>query len=402
MRLQATRAASPPTLQIAGRYGDIGITGLEVVTGAPLGDGEPARLDRPATDPVVALERALLAALRRPPCVVAFSGGRDSSVLLALAARLAEREGLDAPVAVTQRFPGVGETDEAQWQELVVRHIGIADWETVDHGDGDLDIVGGIAQRVLSRHGPAYPMNAHFALPLVERARGGTVVTGLDGDTIFGTWRWGRVGDVLSGRSRPRPRDAVTAVHRLAPYALQQAILRRRHPGPPAPWLTPEVNEIAVRHRMRNLRMHPRRFDAYMAQVAGSRHIRLMADQLDLIAGDAGARMAHPFLDSGFLSALALSGGRRGLGGRTEIMGALFGGTLPDRLLRRRTKASFTRVYLGEPTRALGRVWDGSGLDPDIVDADALRAVLVSDTPAVGAALLAQWLWLSQARGADA
>ncbi len=44
---------------------------------------------------------------------------------------------------------------------------------------------------MLSRHGPAYPMNSHFAVPLVERARSGTVVTGIDGDTLFGTWRWG-------------------------------------------------------------------------------------------------------------------------------------------------------------------------------------------------------------------
>ncbi len=147
MQLQATLAASPPTLHLDGRYGDIGITGLEIATGAPLGDAERARLDRHAADPVAALERALLVALRRPPCVVAFSGGRDSSVLLALAARLAEREGLEAPVAVTQRFPGIEETAEEEWQELVIRHVGISDWETIDHGDNELDVVGGLAQR---------------------------------------------------------------------------------------------------------------------------------------------------------------------------------------------------------------------------------------------------------------
>ncbi len=121
------------------------------------------------------------------------------------------------------------------------------------------------------------------------------------------------------------------------------------------PWLTPEANELAVRHRMRNIRLHTRRFDTYVALVAGSRHIRLMSDQLDLIASDAGAQMAHPFLDPVFLSAFAAWGGRRGRGGRTAIMETLFGGVLPGFLLQRKTKASFVRVYLASP-RAPSRV----------------------------------------------
>src|SRR5687768_13796753 len=52
-----------------------------------------------------ALEQAVLVGLMRPPCVVSFSGGRDSSAVLAIAAHVARREGLPLPIPVSLRFP---------------------------------------------------------------------------------------------------------------------------------------------------------------------------------------------------------------------------------------------------------------------------------------------------------
>ena len=45
-----------------------------------------------------AVEDAVLPAVSRPPCVVTFSGGRDSSLVLAVATRVARREGLPDPI----------------------------------------------------------------------------------------------------------------------------------------------------------------------------------------------------------------------------------------------------------------------------------------------------------------
>src|SRR5687767_6252 len=73
--------------------------------------------------PVTALQDVLVPALRRPPCVVAFSGGRDSALVLAGAVAAARREGLDEPIAVSVRFPNAPDADESHWQERVVRYL---------------------------------------------------------------------------------------------------------------------------------------------------------------------------------------------------------------------------------------------------------------------------------------
>jgi hypothetical protein len=89
---------------------------LEVASGLVLDPRRSrARLPsvRQGTTPRAALEAAVLPALRRSPCLVSFSGGRDSSAVLAVAASVARREGLPLPIPATNRFPGARLTDEA-------------------------------------------------------------------------------------------------------------------------------------------------------------------------------------------------------------------------------------------------------------------------------------------------
>jgi asparagine synthetase B (glutamine-hydrolysing) len=61
------------------------------------------------------LERVLVRSLQRPPCLVAFSGGRDSAGVLAAASHAARRHGLPLPIPATYRFPGAAEVDESEW-----------------------------------------------------------------------------------------------------------------------------------------------------------------------------------------------------------------------------------------------------------------------------------------------
>src|SRR4051794_24216047 len=104
----------------------LALTALDVASGFPLGAVTPAHAPAGVPRDVrAALEAAMRPALQRPPCFVAFSGGRDSSAMLAVADRLAGREGLARPVPLTARFPEAPDTDESDWQERAIAALGV-------------------------------------------------------------------------------------------------------------------------------------------------------------------------------------------------------------------------------------------------------------------------------------
>src|SRR5687767_3167951 len=150
------------------------LTPLEISSGFVVPrDRAAARLPAGTATVREAFEAALLPALQRAPCLVSFSGGRDSSAVLAVAAHVARREGLPLPVPATIHFPHAGGTQETEWQEQVIRHIGLADWHRVEVTD-ELDCVGPVATAALARHGVLWPCNAYFHTPLLEAAAGGS------------------------------------------------------------------------------------------------------------------------------------------------------------------------------------------------------------------------------------
>src|SRR5690242_21596158 len=97
------------------------------------------------------LKDAVREAVLSGPTFVSFSGGRDSSAVLAAATSVARREGLSLPIPVTIRASEAPESDESDWQETVVRHLGVENWIKVEIDD-ELDAVGHYARRGLERH----------------------------------------------------------------------------------------------------------------------------------------------------------------------------------------------------------------------------------------------------------
>ena len=164
---------------------------------------------------------------------MSFSGGRDSSLVLAAAANAARREGLALPVPVTNRFASVAHSHESDWQELLVAKLGLTDWVRLELSD-ELDVVGELATRGLRRHGLLWPFNAHFHAPLLELASGGSLLTGIGGDELLGSSRWAHPLAVLSGSVRPRPRDVARLGLMAAPPRLRAA-----GAGPPRPGSVP-------------------------------------------------------------------------------------------------------------------------------------------------------------------
>jgi hypothetical protein len=371
------------------------LTPLEVASGLVLGlaGDSPARSGE---EPREAFERALVPALRRPPCLVSFSGGRDSSAVLAAATAVARREGLPPPIPATNRFAGAPASREDEWQERVVSHLGLDDWVRLEHRD-ELDCVGVYAQTVLRRHGLLWPFNAHFHLPLLEAASGGSLLTGVGGDELLGDSSWARQLDLLRGRVRPERRDVLRLAHFAAPRALRAARLSRRVPLSFA-WLRPSVRAEVARRWARHAAGEPRRPRAHVAWRSRLRYLRVGGASLALLAAAADVTLVHPFLDERFVAALASR--RRPFPDRTPALEALFGDVLPGDVLRRSSKSSFDEAFFAAPSRSFAAAWDGEGVDQGLVNPEALAAEWSGARPDPRSYLLLQAAWLAGSSGA--
>jgi asparagine synthetase B (glutamine-hydrolysing) len=368
-------------------------TPFEVATGLLYGCCTVSDDSDGQLSPGAALDALLRPALARAPCVIGFSGGRDSSALLAVAVALARREGLAEPVPVTLEYDSV-RTFERPWQEMIVAHLGIGDWVRLKMSD-ELDFVGPVAATGLRRHGVLFPANAHMIVPLAREARGGSVVTGVGGDDTFGQWPWFDVGNVLAGRRRVRPGDARRGAHALAPLWLRAEVLRRRTPLL-LPWLRPEIRREAASHMALELSRPPRTWAARMRFSARWRPWRAAAWSVALLGSDHGAAVHSPFLEPSYFAALASAGGRWGWGDRADTMRALFADVLPPALISRTDKAEFSEPMFSNHTRVFARAWDGrTGLEAGLVDGGALRRMWTSGWTHSGSAMALQASWLA-------
>lgn len=363
-----------------------------VVTGADDdgAGGLPPPSRRRARD---TLAEALLLALLRPPCLVSFSGGRDSSAVLALATATAREHGLDPPVPVTLRFPHAPTTVESEWQEAVVAHLRLRHWEVIVLGD-ELDHLGDVARRGLRRHGLLWPANAHFHAPVFARATGGSVLTGLDGDGLLG-WDWAPRRAALAQPGPVHARDVLRAGLAIAPAPIRAARYRRR-PSLPLSWLRAAAAAQMAAELARDAAGEPIRWDRRVAWYARRRYLRLGVHSLGLLAAEHDVRVVHPLLDPGFLAAFAAEGGRGGVGDAPSALRHLCGDLLPEAVLTRRTKAEFGAIFWGPRARAFAADWDGTGADRELVDAEALRAVWAQVNPPLNAATVMQAAWLGR------
>ncbi|MFC7547205.1 asparagine synthase-related protein [Plantactinospora sp. GCM10030261] len=352
-----------------------------------------ARLPDPSSrDPLTALERAMLPALTRPPCVVSFSGGLDSSLILALAVRMARANGLADPVPVTMRFSDAPAADESDWQDAVVRALDIAGrWHVVTFDD-ELDIVGPVAQRVLHRYGVLYPHNLHGSLPAIDLARGGSVLTGIGGDQM------------LLGLPRPASHDRRSgALRALARLRRLPAALRRRMSGGARPgaaaatfeWLRPAVADQARAVWAAARQAEPDRLDQRILWHLGRRDLRLCLAALGAVGADYDVVMNHPLLDPVFLAALIARDGYRHRPTRDELLSRIVGDTLPAVVTAPRRKAKYHEAYRRRHTRDFLRSWDGTGMDLEFVDPVALRRIWSRWPVPATSSMLIQHLWLA-------
>jgi len=355
------------------------MTAMEELWAAPIGrdtltESLPERAS--AGSPREALEAAVLPLLRRAPCVVSFSGGVDSSVVLALATHVARREGLPLPIPVTNRFPSVEEADEAEWQERVISYLGIEDWTRLEWND-ELDILGPIATQILRRHGVLTPFNSHFHYPLLEQAAGGSLLSGIGGDELFESVSRAGAARVLVQHRRPHARDLRSVAFALAPRALRARVNARRLPFDRYDWiLPPHRRRLAYAYRSWESR-EPLRCDRALREWWWpSRGLQCGLASMRVLAADFDVLMRSPFVDPDVLAACAHAGGGAGLGTGSRARGfeSIVGDLLPHEVIWRRSKASFAAAFWTGHARAFVERWDGRGVDHEKVDVKLLRA----------------------------
>ena len=370
---------------------------LELACGIVLGSEAPAPWPPggSAQTPAAALDAAILSALRRPPCLVSFSGGRDSSLVLAAATRLTRREGLPDPIPATNRVAGAPAADEARWQELLVGSLSLREWELCRHTD-ELDAVGPYAQRMLRAHGLLWPFNAHFHLPLIDAARGGSLLTGIGGDELFAAVRRSRLTAVRTLRARPERRDPGRAALALAPAAVRARVLERRLPID-FPWLREHAARAALRELAATAAREPRALGARVRWYRSLRYVRVSLSSLDAPARGGDVEIVHPLADAALWHAVERLAAPHGFADRTAGVRHAFGDLLPPELASRPDKASFDEVFFSRHARAFVDAWDGGGVPAELVDAEALRRHWRSGTPRAQSFSLLQAAWLTSA-----
>jgi hypothetical protein len=362
-------------------------------------DPSPPAFPRPQSgvNARTALEQAIIPALLRAPCVVSFSGGRDSSAILAVAVHVARREGLPMPIPVTSTFPEYADAEESHWQEMVIRHLCVDDWQRLTFTD-EIDLIGPYGQAILLRHGLLWPAQAHFLLPIIERARGGTVLTGFGGDQLLDIgWAWQHANMLLSRRIRLRPRHVRGLVAALGPPTLRRVVLRRRLMAePPLPWLRPEANREVMRQRVETDLLESVRWDTSIRRCWWPARFRQAAvHTYDRLSAEGEATAVYPLCEGGFLAAIVQERGWKGFASRTEAMKWLVGDLLPSALIARSSKARFDGAFWNRHSRAFAASWDGSGVDESLVDPAVLREMFTGDeSPDARTFSLLQSIWL--------
>jgi hypothetical protein len=375
------------------------LTPLEELWVVPIGtdeEAEPLPEAASAGDSRAALEEVVLAGLLRPPCLVSFSGGVDSSTVLALAAHVARRESLPPPIPATNWFPCLEEAEESRWQEQVIGHLRLGDWLRLEWREDELDILGPLATDILERHGILVPFNSHFHYPLLERATGGSLLTGIGGDELFETVRWATAARIVFARRRPRIGDLPALALGLAPRRARAMLLSRRRSFSEYHWIRDSPRRDLTRAYAQWESRSPLRWDrsiqnwwwpsrALQSNRAGK---RALADDFDVM-------VESPLSAPTVLAACAHAGGALGLGTRAQALGGIVGDLLPRPILERRTKASFNGAFWGRHAHAFVERWDGRGIDPESVDEQGLRQEWSKALPDAHSFAQLQRAWLA-------
>jgi asparagine synthase (glutamine-hydrolysing) len=222
-------------------------------------------------------------------------------------------------------------------------------------------------------------------------------MTGWGGDDLFALRPFGTLMQPLRIRRRPRASDVRRLLLWSSPRSLRRRVVERFGMRGALPWLTPAARRAAIGAWAEEYAGEPRDWRRRLPWLARRRYVALGHLSFEALAADAGAAIAHPLWDTGFLASAARAWGAPGPASRTHAMRQLAGDLLPAEILERRTKGWYGDTWVAEPARAFARRFAGTGLDPALVDPAVLARTWRDDAGIVASASLLQSLWLASA-----
>lgn len=369
------------------------LSNLEAMLSVPIGSTDPGPMPDPGVGARAALEGVVRPLLAGGPTHVLFSGGRDSSAVLAVAVHVARSMGLPDPIPVTATYPGHAGADESEWQDLVLRHLRLRERIVVPIAD-QRHMLGAVSTANLERRGLVWPAGVQSQPVLLDGLAGSAVLTGEGGDGFLAARRVTPLLILKQSRTRPGRALRRALVDAVEPGVVQRRRQWRAWRSSPAGWLRPGADRILFDSTVRP--RPPLRWDTETWGILSMRHVYVAMHNSAAGAADVGVNMRHPLADPHFVAALAREGGRWGFRGRTHVFRHLVGDLLPEAVVSRSTKAHFNGTRWGHRERDFARTWDGSGVDPELVDPAALRAEWMKESPSPAATFLIHAAWLSR------
>jgi asparagine synthase (glutamine-hydrolysing) len=330
------------------------------------------------------------------PCYVMFSGGCDSSLVLAAALAACRRAGHSDPIPVTFRVAAAPATHEHEFQERVVAHLALHDRIVVEL---QADMLGQTATRALLQHGMVWPAPLLCQTPMLEQLDPGLVLSGEGGDEILGPRR---VTPALAVARRVRRERRTTwselhlAVSALCPRAVRRpTVVADITESYPTPWLSNELRQQLVERLVELYEAEPVPPARYPPYSLGLPWVRDAHENIRAFHVAYGLRWKAPLHDPSFLGSLCGTVAWHEYRGRTTLLRRYFSSLLPDEIIERRSKAVFNDAYFAAETRAFARRWDGAGV-PDGVDGLWLKEHWTNASPIHGGtALLLHYAWLA-------
>ncbi len=354
-------------------------------------EGAPLPADT-GVAPRQVLEESLRDCLAHQPCMVAFSGGRDSSALLAVAVHVARREGLPLPIPLILRYTDAPGSEESEWQQLVLDHLALREHVVITVG-GEHNPIGPFAAPLLRRHGVMWPPNFTPTWRMMDASRGGVLVLGEGGDEVFGRRRIAPVTALLRSRRTPTWRLLRSSLGAVAPGPVRvKRIMRGRSMQP---WLRGPAHAFVAEQVVAEQLAYSLHAGRQAWQFNDRRALRRLVDTFTALGDEIGTGYRAPLCEPGFVAAFAHSFGRWGAGDRTEVMTRLFGDFLPASVLGRASKANFRHAVLTDDIRIFAQGWNGFGVDHSMVDPEALRDNWLSERRNLAGLGLLQAAWLA-------